>query len=93
MYTKDHNWQCTDASGPKVIQTNITAGILSLIDVEKDNMEVQCDGASLSLPIGLQFPKALEKDNTFACQQVSQNTPSFIFCWYTIVFLVSSPQT
>lgn len=61
VYTKEQNWQCIVASGPKVTQTNVTACILSLIDMAKDNMEVQCDSASLSPPSVLKLTKGFTK--------------------------------
>jgi hypothetical protein len=61
LYTQDQRWQCVVASGPKVIQTNVTTCVLSLIDMAKENIPVQCDVASLSQPIGLTFARGFTK--------------------------------
>jgi hypothetical protein len=61
FYTKEQNWQCVVASGPIVIQTNVTGCILTVIDMAKEDIQLQCDSASLSLPIGLTFTKSFTK--------------------------------
>jgi uncharacterized membrane protein len=61
FYTKYQHWQCVVASGPRVIRTNITTCILNVIDMAKENIQEQCDGASLSLPIGLTLTKGFTK--------------------------------
>lgn len=55
---KDQNWQCIVASDTRVVQTNVTTCILSLIGMAKENMDMQCDSATLSLPIGLTLTKS-----------------------------------
>ena len=61
FYTKEQNWQCVVASGPKVIQTNVTACVVTVIDMAKETKQEQCDGAFLSLPIGLMLTKGFPK--------------------------------
>ena len=61
LFTQVSTLAMCSCQWPKVIQTNVSTCILTVIDEAKENTEVQCDGASLGVPIGLMLTKDFTK--------------------------------